>query len=194
MHPQHLNRYRFILASKSPRRQQLLRELGIPFELITKEVDESFPAHLQEGEIPLYLCRKKTDAFDGELTPETLVITADTVVWINNHVLNKPESRDEAINMLRELSGSRHEVYTAVCIKSSVKQESFAARTDVWFKPLTQGEIEYYVDNYKPYDKAGAYGAQEWIGYIGMQRIDGSYFNVMGLPVKELYEKLAGWE
>jgi septum formation protein len=194
MHPQHLNRYRFILASKSPRRQQLLRELGIPFELITKEVDESFPAHLQEGEIPLYLCRKKADAFDGELTPETLVITADTVVWINNHVLNKPESRDEAINMLRELSGSRHEVYTAVCIKSSVKQESFAARTDVWFKPLTQGEIEYYVDNYKPYDKAGAYGAQEWIGYIGMERIDGSYFNVMGLPVKELYEKLAGWE
>jgi septum formation protein len=194
MHPQHLNRYRFILASKSPRRQQLLRELGIPFELITKEVDESFPAHLQEGEIPLYLCRKKADAFDGELTPETLVITADTVVWINNHVLNKPESRDEAINMLRELSGSRHEVYTAVCIKSSVKQESFAARTDVWFKPLTQSEIEYYVDNYKPYDKAGAYGAQEWIGYIGMQRIDGSYFNVMGLPVKELYEKLAGWE
>ncbi|MFN8711402.1 MAG: Maf family nucleotide pyrophosphatase [Bacteroidota bacterium] len=194
MHPQHLNRYRFILASKSPRRQQLMRELGIPFELITKEVDESFPAHLQEGEIPLYLCRKKADAFDGELTPETLVITADTVVWINNHVLNKPESRNEAINMLRELSGSRHEVYTAVCIKSSVKQESFAARTDVWFKPLTQGEIEYYVDNYKPYDKAGAYGAQEWIGYIGMERIDGSYFNVMGLPVKELYEKLAGWE
>jgi septum formation protein len=194
MHPQHLNRYRFILASKSPRRQQLLRELGIPFELITKEVDESFPAHLQEGEIPLYLCHKKADAFDGELTPETLVITADTVVWINNHVLNKPESRDEAINMLRELSGSRHEVYTAVCIKSSVKQESFAARTDVWFKPLTQGEIEYYVDNYKPYDKAGAYGAQEWIGYIGMERIDGSYFNVMGLPVKELYEKLADWE
>jgi septum formation protein len=171
-----------------------MRELGIPFELITKEVDESFPAHLQEGEIPLYLCRKKADAFDGELTPETLVITADTVVWINNHVLNKPESRNEAINMLRELSGSRHEVYTAVCIKSSVKQESFAARTDVWFKPLTQGEIEYYVDNYKPYDKAGAYGAQEWIGYIGMERIDGSYFNVMGLPVKELYEKLAGWE
>lgn len=194
MYPEHLNRYRFILASKSPRRQQLLRELEIPFELITKDVDESFPAHLQEGEIPLYLCRKKANAFDGDLTPETLVITADTVVWINNHVLNKPESREDAINMLRELSGSRHEVYTAVCIQSSEKQESFVTRTDVWFKSLSMGEIEYYVDQFKPYDKAGAYGAQEWIGYIGMERIDGSYFNVMGLPVKELYEKLASWE
>lgn len=193
MHPERLSRFRFILASKSPRRQQLLRELGIPFELITKEVDESFPAHLQAGEIPLYLCRKKADAFEGELAPDTLVITADTVVWINGHVLNKPESRSEALLMLRELSGSRHEVYTGVCIRSSVHEEYLVARTDVWFRTLKEEEIEYYVDNFQPYDKAGAYGAQEWIGYIGMERIDGSYFNVMGLPVKEVYEKLAGW-
>jgi septum formation protein len=180
MYPEQLGRFRVVLASKSPRRQFLLRELGIDFALQTKEVDESFPHHLQAGDIPLYLCRKKADAFEGELNAETIVITADTVVWINGHVLNKPESREEATAMLRELSGNRHEVYTVV-------------RTDVWFRALTAGEIDYYVEYYKPFDKAGAYGAQEWIGYIGVERIEGSYFNVMGLPVKELYERLAGF-
>ncbi len=190
MYPERLNQFRFVLASKSPRRQYLMRELGLPFELLTKEVDESFSPDLQREEIPLYLCQKKADAFDGELTENTLVITADTIVWINDHVLNKPETDDEAKAMLRELSGATHAVYTAVCLKSATKTDAFFCRTNVRFKNLTAGEINYYVNTFQPFDKAGAYGAQEWIGYIGVEYIEGSYFNVMGLPVKELYEHL----
>lgn len=190
MYPERLSQFRFILASKSPRRQYLLRELGIPFELETKDVDESFPEHLERDEIPLFLCRKKADAFERELDEKTIVITADTIVWINGHVLNKPEDAEEAKIMLRELSGNKHEVYTGVCLKSSKKEIAFAVKTDVFFKELSEGEIDYYISTYKPFDKAGAYGAQEFIGYIGVERIEGSYFNVMGLPVKELYEEL----
>ncbi|MGL4596471.1 MAG: Maf family nucleotide pyrophosphatase [Bacteroidia bacterium] len=190
MYPERLNQFRFVLASKSPRRQYLLRELGLPFELLTKEVDESFAADLKREEIPLYLCQKKAEAFDGELTENTIVITADTIVWINDHVLNKPETEDDAKAMLRELSGATHDVYTGVCLKSATKTSSFFCRTRVFFKTLTAGEIDYYVNTFKPFDKAGAYGAQEWIGYVGVERIEGSYFNVMGLPVKELYEHL----
>jgi septum formation protein len=193
MFPQQLNRYRYILASKSPRRQFLFNELGIPFELQTMDVEESFPEHLQGEEIPLYLSRKKAAAF--ELADDnTIVITSDTVVWINDHVLNKPEDEHEARVMLRELSGRRHEVYTGVCLKSKHREEAFAVRTDVWFKELSDGEIDYYIKTYQPFDKAGAYGAQEWIGYIGVERIEGSYFNVMGLPVKELYERLVNFD
>jgi septum formation protein len=190
MYPEHLNQFRFILASKSPRRQYLLRELGIDFELETKEVDESFPEHLERDEIPLFLSRKKADAFERELDENTIVITADTIVWINGHVLNKPQDAEDAKVMLMELSGNKHEVYTGVCLKSSKKEISFSVKTDVFFKELTEGEIDFYIATYKPFDKAGAYGAQEFIGYIGMERIEGSYFNVMGLPVKELYEEL----
>lgn len=190
MYPEKLNQFRFILASKSPRRQFLLKELGIPFELVTKEVDESFPDHLQKDEIPLFLSRKKADAFERDLDEKTIVITADTIVWINDHVLNKPENAEEASVMLRELSGNRHEVFTGVCLKSSKKEVAFAVRTIVYFRELTAGEINYYISQYKPFDKAGAYGAQEFIGYIGVEKIEGSYFNVMGLPVKELYEEL----
>jgi septum formation protein len=190
MYPEKLNQYRFILASKSPRRQFLLKELGIPFELVTKEVDESFPEHLQRDEIPLFLSRKKADAFERELDEKTIVITADTIVWINDHVLNKPENAEEAGVMLRELSGNRHEVFTGVCLKSSKKEIAFAVKTVVYFRELTAGEIDYYIRQYQPFDKAGAYGAQEFIGYIGVEKIEGSYFNVMGLPVKELYEEL----
>lgn len=190
MYPERLNQFRFILASKSPRRQYLMRELGIPFELQTKDVDESFPEHLEKEDIPLYLCRKKAEAFGHFIDDNTIVITADTIVWINHHVLNKPNDTDEARVMLRELSGNRHEVYTGVCLKSKTKEVAFAVRTDVYFKELTEGEIDYYVNTFQPLDKAGAYGAQEWIGYIGVEKIEGSYFNVMGLPVKELYEEL----
>lgn len=193
MYPEKLKQYRYILGSKSPRRQFLLKELGIPFELQTMDVEESFPEHLKGEEIPLYLCRKKAAAFDLP-DEKTLVITADTVVWINDHVLNKPESELEARVMLRELSGRRHEVYTGVCIRSKEREEAFAVRTDVWFKELSDGEIDYYIKTYQPFDKAGAYGAQEWIGYIGVERIEGSYFNVMGLPVKELYERLVNFD
>jgi septum formation protein len=185
-----LRKYHFILASKSPRRQYLLKELGLHFEIRTKEVDESFPKQLQAQQIPLYLSEKKANEFEDELTDQTIVITSDTIVWIENQVLNKPVDKADAIRMLQLLSGKMHEVYTGVCLKSKYKTQSFYACTKVYFKPLSLPEIEYYVNNYSPYDKAGAYGAQEWIGYIAVERIEGSYFNVMGLPMKELYEHL----
>lgn len=181
---------KIILASKSPRRKQLLAGLGISFEVKTKEVDESFPAHLKKEKIPLFLCRKKAEAFKGELKKNTLIITADTIVWLNNKAVNKPADRGEAVEMLKMLSGKKHTVYTAVCIKSFTKTRSFFDETDVFFKKLSTEEISYYVDKYQPYDKAGAYGAQEFIGYIGIEKISGSYFNVMGLPVKKVYEEL----
>lgn len=185
-----LKKYKFILASKSPRRQFLLKDLGLDFEVHTKDVDESFSDNLKAEQIPLYLSNKKADAFDGELNDNTIVITADTIVWIDGQVLNKPENSDDAIRMLKLLSGKMHEVYTAVCLKSKSKTKSFFSVTKVYFKELSQSEIEYYINNYNPYDKAGAYGAQEWIGYIAVDRIEGSYFNIMGLPLKELYEEL----
>ncbi|MDO9187914.1 MAG: Maf family nucleotide pyrophosphatase [Bacteroidia bacterium] len=185
-----LKKHNLILASKSPRRQYLMKELGLDFEVHTKEVDESFPENLKAQEIPLYLCQKKADAFDEELTDNTIVITADTIVWINNQVLNKPENFDDAVRMLKLLSGKKHEVYTGVCLRSKLKTKTFYALTSVYFKELSQEEIEYYINNFNPYDKAGAYGAQEWIGYIAVEKIEGSYFNVMGLPVRELYEEL----
>lgn len=185
-----LKKHNLILASKSPRRQYLMKELGLDFEVHTKEVDESFPENLKAQEIPLYLCQKKADAFDEELTDNTIVITADTIVWIDNQVLNKPENFDDAVRMLKLLSGKRHEVYTGICLRSKRKTKTFYALTSVYFKELSQEEIEYYINNFNPYDKAGAYGAQEWIGYIAVEKIEGSYFNVMGLPVRELYEEL----
>ena len=185
-----LKKYHLILASKSPRRQYLLNELGLDFQVRTKEVDESFPPNLKAQDIPLYLCRKKADAFDEELNDNTIVITADTIVWIEDQVLNKPENFDDAVRMLQLLSGKMHEVYTGVCLKSKHKTKSFYALTQVYFKTLSQQEIEFYINNFNPYDKAGAYGAQEWIGYIAVEKIEGSYFNVMGLPVRELYEEL----
>lgn len=185
-----LKKHKLILASKSPRRLYLMKELGLAFEVSTKDVDESFPENLKAQQIPLYLCRKKADAFDEELTDNTIVITADTIVWIDGQVLNKPENFDDAVRMLKLLSGKKHEVYTGVCLKSKHKTKSFYALTNVYFKILSQAEIEYYINNFNPYDKAGAYGAQEWIGYIAVEKIEGSYFNVMGLPVRELYEEL----
>ncbi len=181
---------KIILASKSPRRQYLLKELGLIFEVDTKEVDESFPENLKAQEIPLYLCQKKADAFKEELSNDTIVITADTIVWLENQVLNKPENFEDAVRMLQLLSGKMHEVYTGVCLKSKNKTKTFYAVTKVYFKILTLEEIEYYITNYNPYDKAGAYGAQEFIGYIAIDKIEGTYFNVMGLPLKELYENL----
>ncbi|MFY9310875.1 MAG: Maf-like protein [Bacteroidia bacterium] len=185
-----LNKNKIILASKSPRRQYLLKELGLNFEVHTKDVDESFPETLKAQEIPLYLCKKKADAFEEDLADDTIVITADTVVWIEDQVLNKPENYEDAVRMLKLLSGKKHQVYTGVCLKSKHKEKSFYAQTDVYFKVLSQEEIDYYITNYNPYDKAGAYGAQEWIGYIAVEKIEGTYFNVMGLPVREVYEEL----
>jgi septum formation protein len=184
------NSYQFILASKSPRRQFLLKDLGLEFSIHTKDVDESFAPELKAEQIPLYLCRKKADAFADELDEKTIVITADTIVWVEEQVLNKPEDSDDAFRMLRLLSGRRHEVYTGVCLRSASKTRTFFSRTSVYFKELSDEEIRYYINNYQPYDKAGSYGAQEWIGYIAVEKIEGSYFNVMGLPLRELYEEL----
>lgn len=194
-----LRKYNLILASKSPRRQFLLKELGLDFEIRTKDTDESFPKKLKGKQIALYLCKKKAEAFKNELKPKDLLITSDTIVWINGKVLNKPADYKEAVKMLRMLSGKMHTVYTGVCIgclspsrggKGEVSFRTFSVSTKVFFKKLSDKEIDFYVSTYKPYDKAGAYGAQEWIGYVGVKKIIGSYFNVMGLPVKELYEEL----
>ncbi len=185
-----LHECRIVLASKSPRRQQLLKGLEIDFEIRTKDVDESFPAHLKGQEIPLFLSKIKADAFLEDMRPDDLVITADTVVWINHHVLNKPESQQEALDMLMELNGNTHMVYTGVSLTSRHKQVSFYDETLVEFVELTTEELRHYVDRYKPLDKAGAYGVQELIGYIGIKKLVGSYFNVMGLPVHLLYEQL----
>ena len=181
---------KIILASKSPRRQFLLKELGLDFEVRTKDIDESFPSSLKGQDIALYVCRKKATAFSRSLKENELLITADTIVCIGNSVLNKPSDEKDAAEMLKILSGKMHVVFTAVCLKTTKKEKLFFAGTNVYFKPLGKEEIDYYIKNFNPFDKAGAYGAQEWIGYIGIEKIEGSYFNVMGLPVKELYEEL----
>jgi len=185
-----LDKYQIILASKSPRRQNLLKELNIDFSIVTKEVEEVYPDNLVKEDIPVYLAQIKASAFSGDIADNTLIITADTIVWVDNTILGKPENYDDAFKMLQTLSGNVHTVYTGVCIKTKEKTEIFYAKTDVFFKNLSNDEIEYYLKKYKPFDKAGSYGIQEWIGYVGIEKINGSYFNVMGLPVQMLYEKL----
>lgn len=213
-----------ILASKSPRRQFLLREIGFTFDLYTRDVNEDFPLHLKAAEIPLYLCRKKAEAFESDLAEHSIVVTADTIVWIHGHVLNKPNDRQEAADMLLELSGNKHEVYTGVCLKTREKEISFAVKTDVYFREMNLEEITRYIETCNPMDKAGSYGAQECLKegfnpcsaeeidflnsiekesliqksivtheeskFACIDKIDGSYFNVMGLPVVELHREL----
>jgi septum formation protein len=183
--------YKILLASKSPRRQQLLKEMGIQFEVRLKSVDESFDTSLTKEEVALFLCEKKANAFSAdEIKNDELLITADTIVCLGDEILNKPDNRAHAIEMIRKLSGKKHEVITGICLRSAEKMRSFYVSTDVYFKNLTLQEIEFYVDNFKPFDKAGSYGIQEWIGFIGIDKIDGSYFNVVGLPTASLYEEL----
>lgn len=187
---QNLAPYEIILASKSPRRQQLLSDLGIRFRVQSMDVPEVFPEELSMTEVPVYLAELKASAFLPHLKPGQLVITADTIVWLDGKVLNKPADYADGFRMLKDLSGKKHQVLTGVCLLSAEKKISFYALTDVWFKQLSDDEIRYYLETYRPYDKAGAYGIQEWIGYIGIHRIEGSFFNVMGLPVQNLYEHL----
>ena len=190
-----LEQYRIILASNSPRRKELLAGLGISFDVLTiSGIDESYPDTLAGGDIPVYLAKKKSEAYNDILRDNLLVITADTIVWHNGKVLGKPKDRREAIEMLTELSGDSHIVYTGVCVRTKDKEVSFFTESEVFFDELTSSEIEYYVDNYKPYDKAGSYGIQEWIGYVGVKRIEGSYFNIMGLPIQRLYKELKRFE
>lgn len=181
---------KIVLASKSPRRKQLLESIDIPYEVRTLDVPEDFPPALQAGEIPLFLSKLKASAFKDSMAENEIIITADTVVWINGHVLNKPEDKDEAYAMISELSGAKHIVYTAVTIMSASKVTSFVDETEVEFRTLEPSEIEYYLEKYQPYDKAGAYGVQEFIGSIGIKSLKGSYFNVMGLPIHRVYEIL----
>ena len=182
--------YKVILASASPRRQQLMREAGFLFEVRLKDIAENYPPDLPCEEVPEYLARLKASAFRDELQENELLVTADTVVCINGKIVGKPANREEAIGMLQELSGNQHRVVTGVCITTCRKQVSFSASTDVFFRPLEEEEIVYYTDEYRPFDKAGAYGIQEWIGYVGIERIEGSFYNVMGLPVQKLYDTL----
>lgn len=186
-----LKKYKVILASASPRRRELLAGLDVEFEVRSlPDVDESFPADLQGGDIPLHISKKKADAYRPVMAADELVITADTIVWLDGVALGKPVDEADARRMLRNMSGKTHSVFTGVAITTKDSQRCFVAQSDVTFAQLTDDEIDYYIAKYRPMDKAGSYGAQEWIGYIGMSNIVGSYFNVMGLPVQRLYSEL----
>ncbi len=183
--------YQLILGSASPRRQELLKSLGFDFLNKPLKVDETnWPIDLQAQEIPIFLAEKKADAYDEDLKEDEILITADTIVWCDGKAFNKPANFVEGKKMLEALSGKMHQVFTAVCLKSGNKQTTFYDESKVYFKKLKPEEIEYYLTNFSPYDKAGGYGVQDWIGYIGIDKIDGSFYNVMGLPVKELFEEL----
>ena len=180
-----LSQYKIVLGSNSPRRRELLAGLDIDFEVQTiPDIDESFPKTLRSDEVPVYIARKKA------MSADELLITADTIVWTFSEILGKPKDREDAIAMLRKLSGHVHEVITGVCITTKEKTVSFSASSTVCFARLDDDEIVYYVDKYRPFDKAGSYGIQEWIGYVAVEAINGSFYNVMGLPVRLLYQEL----
>jgi septum formation protein len=182
--------YNYILASKSPRRIELLSGLGIPFTVKTVCLSEDYPDSLGMTEIPVYLARMKAQPFESKLQPNDLLITADTIVWLNGEVLGKPADLEKARMMLHKLSGHKHQVVTGVCLKSVVKETTFYSITHVYFKILANQEIDYYMTGFNPLDKAGAYGIQEWIGLAGITRIKGCYYNVVGLPVPRLYTEI----
>lgn len=185
-----LKDYRLVLASASPRRRQLLSDAGLTFETATVEYDEVWPSHLRGSQIAEYLAEGKADAWPGVVEPGQIIITADTVVWCHGAILGKPGDATEAASFLRLLSGCDHDVITALCLRNHIRKHIFSVSTKVTFKELTDDEIGYYVENYHPYDKAGAYGIQEWIGLRGITRIEGSYYNVVGMPVSELCTEL----
>lgn len=185
-----LKDYQVVLVSQSPRRRELLKGLKIAFNATSVDADESYPPTLQGADVPCYITKAKAEAYKPFLQATTLAITADTVVCINGQILGKPADKAEAMAMLRTLSGNKHEVITAVCIFTQQKEQLFYAISEVYFKALSDEEIEHYIDTYQPFDKAGSYGVQEWIGYIGIEKIVGSYYNVMGLPIQRLYQEL----
>ena len=192
---ENLSKYKIILASNSPRRQELLSGLDIDFEVKTiPDIEESYPDTLGKEEIPVYIAKQKALAYQKYLKENTLLITADTIVWLDGNVYGKPENEQEAKEMLQTLSRQTHEVITGVCLTGLKKQQSFYVTSQVKFAELQEKEIDYYVKKYKPYDKAGSYGVQEWIGYIGVETLTGSFYNVMGLPVRVLYTYLREWD
>ena len=185
------DKYRVVLASNSPRRKELLAGLGMPFEVrVLDGIDESYPDTMPVSEVALHIAGLKADAYRTTMASDELIITADTVVIVGDEILGKPHSEADAIRMLKLLSGRTHQVTTGVCLIAEGWEKRFSVTTDVTFKSLSDEEIHYYIDNYKPFDKAGAYGIQEWIGYIGVTALKGSYYNVMGLPVQRIYEAL----
>lgn len=186
-----LKNKKIILASGSPRRQQFFRDLDLDFEIRLKEIDEIYPTHLQASEITNYLAVLKSQAFEGELQQNEILITSDTIVWLNNQALGKPKDYDDAFLMLKSLSNNTHKVITSVCFKTIDKTEVITETTKVTIHPLKEEEIKYYLDHYHPFDKAGSYGIQDWFGFIGVAKIEGSYPNVMGLPVDKVYRYLS---
>ena len=182
--------HRIVLASGSPRRQQFLKELDVDFEIQLKDIEEIYPEHLQAEEITNFLAKLKASAFALDLDDNDILITSDTIVWLNNKALGKPKDYDDAFEMLTEMSGTTHKVITSVCLKTTDKEIIFYEETLVTFTKLSSDEIKYYLNNYKPFDKAGSYGIQEWIGLVAIEKIEGSYANVVGLPTHRLYEEL----
>ena len=184
-------KYHISLASNSPRRRELLKGLGIDFDVkVLPDIDEDYPADMPVSQIAEYIAREKADAYRKVMGDDDLIITADTIVIVGDEVMGKPVDEDDARRMLHELSGRTHQVTTGVCLTTKSAQRHFSVTTDVTFKQLSEQEITHYIKNYRPYDKAGAYGIQEWIGYIGVTALNGSYFNVMGLPVQRIYNEL----
>ncbi len=186
-----LKKYRLILASGSPRRQQFFKDLDLDFEIRLKEIEEIYPQELKAHEITNYLAELKASAFEGELQTNEILITSDTIVWYKNKALGKPKNEQDAFQILKSLSNATHEVITSVCFKTNKKLEVLYEITKVTFNELSDEAIWYYLENYKPYDKAGAYGIQEWIGFVGVSKIEGSYANVMGMPTDKVYEYLS---
>ena len=185
-----LKKYILILASGSPRRQQFFKDLDLDFEIRLKEIEEIYPPELKAHEITNYLAELKASAYEGELNPNEILITSDTIVWHNDKALGKPKDEQDAVEILKSLSNATHEVITSVCFKTIEKVEILHEVTKVTFNELSEESIRYYLENYKPYDKAGSYGIQEWIGFIGVSKIEGSYANVMGMPTDKVYEYL----
>ena len=186
-----LKDYKIILASGSPRRQQFFKDLDLDFEIRLKDIEEIYPDDLQGVEITNYLAQLKANAFDGEIAVNEILVTSDTIVWLNSKALGKPKNYDDAFAILKSLSNETHEVITSVCFKTIDKTETIFDVTKVTFNRISDEAIRYYLDNYKPFDKAGAYGIQEWVGLVGITRIDGSYTNVVGLPTEKVYQYLS---
>ena len=189
-----LSKYKIILASGSPRRQQFFKDLDLEFEIRLKDIEEIYPDNLQGVEITNYLAELKANAFDGEINANEILVTSDTIVWLDNKALGKPKDYDDAFVILKSLSNTTHEVITSVCFKTLDKTDTIFEVTKVTFNELSDDAIRYYLDKYKPFDKAGAYGIQEWIGLVGITRIDGSYTNVVGLPTEKVYQYLSKYD
>lgn len=186
-----LKNYRLLLASQSPRRRELMTGCGLPYQSAPKyDCEEVYPQDLAAEKVPLYLSRLKSEAYPEPLAPNDILLTADTVVVLDGEVLGKPRDRDDAVRMLGRLSGRRHTVVSGVTLRSPCRIHTFEVRTSVWLRRLTGEEIAYYIDTFRPFDKAGSYGIQEWIGYAAIERIEGSFYNVMGLPIQKVYTEL----